>query len=1422
MDKDFLDIGFFHYEAFGGPFFNHFVGWLTQMGFNHPSEYVEYYTATFWIIAFLLLSYSLISSFEIKQSFKFWYDWEMSWRNPAKKLLFGNIISRFFVGLILMYTALLPIPVIQMTPLVQSDSSGESNVRAWLINDMKTSITEGDMDVAARAVYADLDGYFSENKKVNSIPLIFYPISFIESVYYGFPDISLGDDNSPAAPSFIDVGHYKSTGVYRMRGIDEGANGNAPTILSCIRSSGSNDPDALILVNNQEVGSGSLTARIVTDISKFTCPNQVTNDVIASAEDSFASLLFGHEVVSAAYKDFFAPIDGMFEILMINSYSSLINKGINASVATNMAVGINLDQSKSNYSKMDKLDKYRAQLTKANRLKNEKLIEIATTLQGILALNSSMAMPKELVDFAYYQLINANASTTTGGDWRNNPEPVQEVIWGQNGRFPNKDYAKQLAKLTPPPTLTQTATNFYNDLKSISTTTAAAVNVAATNADIKNLEVRYLAANSKPAVLKGVCGVSDCSTYKVFSVNSEKSKIEQAIKASFERQFADFFEHNSSDVEKILKATEIKLSHSASTSTLSLEIRDNDLNTIQTLTVDTAGGTQDLSLIFGSYTYAEEAMNTIAYKELDKILISTILSYSYAEEMNKRLVSFKTKMKSWETQCKNEYQNQKKIKACITVKFTKSDQTKINIKHIVSEVSTKVPSSLFGYYKSQFYSNGGSQNFQWRNDGSVILPNYLFPLDFYDITYPDSSYAAPLPFLYRYLDNSIWQLSMQSPDLVSDLASFNAFIESLENNYRDAYSEENFTPEQVDSFFEEIKKLKLVKASDLRGVPFDGTPNSVDEEIESLKQWAGNRLIDTSGKLQDTYNLEKSFIDLFSSANSIFFKKPTSPEDIGGIFHEYDPSSFSILDLSGANMNQTKSFASLEKYYKHNSVYFPWSGSPLFEGTYQTHRKNIAKTISSDGERSLLIGFKREFLEFVMAMRPYVQLSNNKIVFQAEYQDRIVNKHPGLMALIPNSTSFIDTLSYVISEDIKARTSNLKTLKEALVAAKKNHDADAISEAESALLDASQISGGDGSALSAVRLLIDKVWKVITIILGPIRDLQNTIVAQSTDRYSINSYSIYPEYLIGKYDDRGGREIIAGHQSGGGKYILPVGATIPGSKNSSLSEETGSVVAEFIQAMGIGEVATGAGIAFLAVKGVKGVFNKFFKRNSNNSIWSKVKSLIYIVFGAIFYLFMKMLAFVLGFIAIMLRLVFLGILAGVFGMFTACVLYPLNLLTVLLGYQPEGSGGQDSPLKNLISKIPKAQDTFFMAAKQLSVWIMAMTVVFLLIYVHKVIFYPLAKEVSFEAWISSVGSGEYLSTAGWGAMFTIFFIGVIYYYLIRYSYERLLKYIETVTVSMDNDLMKSTKEMLEKNSSMFNKLKTMSGGAISKGIGRKE
>jgi hypothetical protein len=39
---------------------------------------------------------------------------------------------------------------------------------------------------------------------------------------------------------------------------------------------------------------------------------------------------------------------------------------------------------------------------------------------------------------------------------------------------------------------------------------------------------------------------------------------------------------------------------------------------------------------------------------------------------------------------------------------------------------------------------------------------------------------------------------------------------------------------------------------------------------------------------------------------------------------------------------------------------------------------------------------------------------------------------------------------------------------------------------------------------------------------------------------------------------------------------------------------------------------------------------------------------------------------------------------------------------------------------------------------------------------------------------------------------------------------------------MDNDLMKSTKEMLEKNSSMFNKLKTMSGGAISKGIGRKE
>ena len=123
-----------------------------------------------------------------------------------------------------------------------------------------------------------------------------------------------------------------------------------------------------------------------------------------------------------------------------------------------------------------------------------------------------------------------------------------------------------------------------------------------------------------------------------------------------------------------------------------------------------------------------------------------------------------------------------------------------------------------------------------------------------------------------------------------------------------------------------------------------------------------------------------------------------------------------------------------------------------------------------------------------------------------------------------------------------------------------------------------------------------------------------------------------------------------------------------------------------------------------------------------------------------------------------------------------------------------------------------------MASKQLSVWILSVTAIFILVFVHKHVFYPFVKTISFEAWLNSVG-GE--SISNWIAVITIFFVAAIYYFIIKYTYKRLMKYMESITVSLDTDVVKGAKEMMAKNSSMFDSLQKMSSSNPSKGIARK-
>lgn len=1401
---NFIDLVFTHYEAFGGPFFNHFIAWLTNIFSGHPSDYFDEFTLAFFLVSFLIWTYAILRSFEVKESFKLFYDWEMPWRNPLKKIFFGNIIGRYLLTLGLMAAIFMPIPVVQMMPIVGSSDSGTNEIRGWVVNDMKTSV--GSYDNTYNLIpsikgsvekWDSLEQYAGMNNAVSRIPLIFYPLSMFQSFYYGFPEISAED--------IFDKAAYENWGRFALK--DNYISEAGPTVLSCVDKT-----FAKKIVDEQEVGRGSLTARISQseEDTGFKCPSLAEgSDSYKKAGSSLAAMLFGNDVVSDVYKDFFTPIDDMFEIMRINSYSSMLHKGVNAASAQYDTLALSSggiqNFNAGNYTQI---------LSAFLKALEEKREAVDESIKKIAELNKTSAFPKELIDLAYWQIKNSGNSYNVPINNSNVPiVPIDylESIWGRNasgprdpdGKLTNAEFAKGVWGLI--------------EQKAGDTQKA------------KNLADMELISISKAGIgnfMKGACGTKDCATSSTYtSENPAISK--ESMRVIFNDQMKTYFGYDEGNVNFLANATSLALNTDDDT----IYIEDRDKTTNNVLDSDLSKiiinkslyPTQDPTLKIGKYEYRSEALNNMAYKELDKILISTALSYAYIANIYKRISSFENDLRKW-TESKS-CTNSTSTDSCTTIKFKSSASTNFNYL-LDGDTSTKVVNdALFGYYQSVYFQQSAALG--WRDKPDTVL----MPMDLIT-SYPEynaeitdiGSHAKNLPFAKNYLEKSIWGYELNKEGEDADKAKY--FLSELQdtiNKDLPSIVENSGTPilnleTQLSLFFTTIGQLGHSIDTNRKYYDLGEVEVNVIEKRDSLAQWGSIKVDD---KYEDRYGLVKEFDGLFSNSG-LFFDK-------NGALHGIDPTSLTLF-IPKDNQKDERSFGKVGLYYGHTGFSEPWSGFNGEVEDYKGQRAALAKTMSGNHERAMVLDFKDDFLNFILMMRPFLQEVNEKLIFKDQYLEGLAEKLGDNVASL-RSKGFITLLAMIVNKDINHFKNSIKALEKDLSSLKVKRaslddskkkigatdelkaglDADIIDkEAEILGFAAKNQQSDGGTSILLLGKILDFVWSAVTEILNVFREYQNVFVYKTTDYYGISGNVYYPEVLIGSY---GSSERQEAYYKKTNSTFLPTGAVrSDGTPIASILKTIGFILPE----SWFGAIATG-GALWGAKKTFKWISSKVsVKIPKPKGIMEVIAKGIWWIVLALLAFFLSLFAAVFHFLLVILRLVFLGILSSILGFFTATIIYPLVFFLKMVGYVSKDNA-QSTPIEDLLDKIPDATGILKTAFKQLSVWILALSTVFILVFVHKMIFYPLAQKLSFEAWISSIG-GETISN--WVTVFTIFFIGFIYYYLVKYTYSRLMQYMASITVSADSDVLKGAKEMMAKNSNMFRKLQSVAS-TKGKGIGRK-
>lgn len=322
-----LNIYFAHYEAFGGPIINNAVGSIINaftVATNGFLTDVSSLILAYFVINIMAMIYVLVKSLDAKQAMLFVVD-------PEKPYI--NIITKGIVLAAVFTLFLKPIPVLQMTPVIGYNvSSSTSSVNkddrvlaGWLINDMKTTTGyHSSAEVPTDTNYIEERPLKTHNEanEMLYVPQIFWLLGLFEDFYYGFPNIDLSQTVSQEYSTTDDDGkqlpYFKFTPT-----------ASVPTILNCIPSTDTEQRKELLAMESgiyARINLGELTPDCKANLE--ISDSSTTNIWHQDAKGSLSAMLFGLNTVGEGLSDFFEPIDRFFYYLSTSFISELISDRI--------------------------------------------------------------------------------------------------------------------------------------------------------------------------------------------------------------------------------------------------------------------------------------------------------------------------------------------------------------------------------------------------------------------------------------------------------------------------------------------------------------------------------------------------------------------------------------------------------------------------------------------------------------------------------------------------------------------------------------------------------------------------------------------------------------------------------------------------------------------------------------------------------------------------------------------------------------------------------------------------------------------------------------------------------------------------------------------------------------------------------------
>jgi hypothetical protein len=1377
-------LNFTHFEAFGGALVNNFIGlvsnlWTTVTGGMFSDPLVLAGAFAFFI--FMFFAYTLLSTGSFEKATKIIIDMDDPFMN--------NALVKGLILLILFHTLMKPIPVVQMTPIVgytnEASTAGVSEDRiilGWLVNDMKTTTTWASPTLGSATT--NIAPGKSGNQEIMYVPQVFALLSWIEDIYYGFPDVI----NSEI---FVE-----NTTTGKLTYHDPTA-AVTPTLMSCVT-----DRTGLVSMEN------NILARIdMGDIGNFseTCQtNLKTNSAGTpgiwreSVQDSIIVTLFGEQSVSEILTDFFEPIDRFFYYMTLSSFSELVIERLEATMGTQISItSANEMEGKWSDNKADFQAEIKKKIYNSDKEIYESIVEIKAKMSALSKYNGANATPKESMTVIRDIVLN----------YRN-----IENGWRKN----QSDSYNDLEKLAIPKVTHR-----------LSPSTTASPNYLANLLDaeievIKNNGLYFKEENLKPLVIAEdalINGIYDegSTAFGVYSIDydiqEDSFPDEKSAIAKITAQWADIV----GDPREIATIANVSI--------------DTELTETDSLNTDTN-------------QYKEIHQDIWAAR---KAVISRQLLLKYVVSLKDRIKGLHTKItedkKTCETPQKNAFQSPADIADCVSNEFLKWSSVQIQ-----KDPEIKLPMVYLGAYPSLLYLTAGQAvtDADDKTQSVLFLPVTKVLDNLSNIAILEA-YQKPLVFLSEIFPTNIWEktsfdetqinflktntylapymkktdgLSFVDPNKVVtgqakvytgvstgsnsilsrwkgdgsvDLSTdFNNVITAAGFDTGGAVTISNDNP-NFSKFHDFVgRNITLQRNGEGLTVDFIAARNTFKT---SFAKELGAKNVKARKYVASFKNMIlslKNYTEVRSSTLVVFDKETRESLAGSGIKVIYGGSTVSsILTL---NELETTSFIKILD----GMIAFKYKNAiDMVKNNIESYVKS--EEASSDREKEIAAAneynadIEQQSNAEIKTAISVAKKEFSKLVLTTQNKLRNVSDEIGITIRlgsieIPLPPTIIGDYSRSTSKgNIEHRLGQLTALHLEFKKPGGLHTAAQIkipptligsSILKEVSLNRAMIGIDNTGGLwpSIVR----SVWQLATIPMNFLREFQNTASVKVSD-YELNTNDIYnPEILLGAFNSDEKKVLSGGiiSQSSTGYDFTNPNYLIP-SLDSSVSDVWNNLkemmsVGGILTTIGIGVVLTGLGLTTVFV----GMILTF--------IMAMVIGLASMVFAMIFRT---------------VSIFVLGIAVGIMGFFNATIWFPLSLFiwSLTYDYKKKDTVEELKPLLRALKVNPSL--TFWLAIRQLSGWMVAITVMVAIISIDHNFLEPIQKSISFEAWLGEMMGSDIGVLRSYMVSFVL---GGFYILLLIKGYSLIEQYFKKQTV--DDPALSAAKKMVDDTKTMWQKL----------------